>query len=157
MRFVISATSVATLGTTIALTAFSPAYAVSPEVTYTAEQTAVCQPRVVADSDSVDDKVNTSSKTIWARSVVAAPEGRAFDPRPEAMAYSVNIHHMNENGSPVVTARLNGLLPTRIELASKDHRGGSLRLSRTIKAENQLVATSVVASLECFAALGLFE
>lgn len=134
----------------------TPAHALSPSVEYTSEQHAVCSPRAIADSDSVEDKANTSGKTVWARSVITAPEGFMFDPRPEAVAYSVDVHHKSNNGKPEVIKRINGFAPVQYEIKSKDHRGKSLRLGRTVRASNQIVAMAVRNTLECVSSLGLF-
>ena len=134
----------------------TPAHALSPSIEYTSEQHEVCSPKAIADSDSVEDKANTSGKTVWARSVISAPDGFMFDPRPEAVAYSVDVHHMSNNGEPEVTKRINGFAPVQYEIKSKDHRGKSLRLGRTVRASNQIVAMAVRNTLECVSSLGLF-
>lgn len=134
---------------------FGTANALSPSIQYTQAQFAVCAPLPVTGSDAISDKANTGGKTITATSFATAAKNRVFDPRPGAVAYSGESFHRADNATLSVTKRRNGLAPTQYRVQTVDHRGKSLRIGRTVKAENRIVAMSVKATGECFGALGL--
>lgn len=147
-----AALSVLYLGTSI-----GPSHA-APMPHYTPEQVDVCTPTLLHGVGG-DAKKSYRGESVTAKATVTltAEPGHMLDAREGQIAYAQNGTHLNRPGKPMVTERISNLFPVEITLASKAHRGQSLRSGRNAAAYNSLVVYQVRLTPECIAALGLLE
>ncbi len=129
-----------------------------PEVDYTPEQVAACNPslRVASDSDARTSHVG-EPVTATATSVITAEEGKMLDWRKGSYAATVGGTHVNRPGNPRATRRVNGFMVVEVTFTSQSHRGRSLRSGRHAEVHNSLAVYQVNASAACAEALGLFS
>src|SRR5690606_21950240 len=109
---------------------------VSPDISYTTEQYAACEPRLIIDADS-DARKSYHGKSITASAVaiIQASEGRFIDTRDGAIAYTKDGGtNVKWQGRPFVNGRYNGILPHEVRVTHKARRGTSLRSGRNAKA-----------------------
>ena len=125
---------------------------------YTADQVALCQPKLQTKSGAGAKKSSVGEKaTATATAVVNAGKGRFLDVRPGAYAYEVGGLHVNTVGTPTVSKRHKGLYATQLVLRSKAHRGRSFRWGRNVRVNVSLQAYEVNRNAQCATALGLFD
>jgi len=131
------------------------ATSLSPELTYSAEQFAICEPRLMVGSFADEEKTDPLQKgKLKGNVVLTAVDGYVIDPRAGSYVFETKTIGIDKSGEPHITQRVGIGLPKQITLEGYSYRGRSSRI-RTVSLEAVMAAYQIKGTFECFEALGL--
>ena len=127
----------------------------SPKLSYTPYQFAVCQPVLMAGSFADEKKTRPFEKgRVKGNVVLTAKKGYVIDPRPGSYVFDTKTIGIDKSGSPTITQRVGIGLPKQITLNGYSYRGSSPRI-RTVSLEAFMAAYQIKGTFECYEALNL--